>query len=86
MIFLLSERFSKEIEVRRLATRGLKVQEHIVDNKVHGERSLQLATLAILKVWRNGYTDMSQAYTDLCAILRAIDMEFYIPEILEPNQ
>ena len=86
MIFLLSERFSTETEVRRLATVGLRVQEHIVDNKVHGERTFQLAALAILKVWRNGYTDMSEAYTELCEILRRIDMGFYIPEILEQNQ
>ena len=64
---------------------GLRVEEYIVDNKIAGEHTVQLAAQAILKVWMYKYTDMSTAYTELCAILKRIDMGFFIPEILEKD-
>ena len=85
MIFRLAERFSNEDSVRRLGTHGLRVEEYIVDNKIAGELSLQLAAQAILKVWMYEHTDMSTAYTELCAILEGIGMGFFVPEILQKD-
>ena len=86
MIFRLSQRFSNAGDVRLFATNGLRVQEHIVDNKIEGERSIQLAAQVLLKEWVKKYASMTQAYIDLCAILRGIGMTSFIPQVLELDQ
>ena len=72
--------------MRLLATNGLRIPEHFVDNKIDGKKNRQLAAQELLKIWKKKYTSMIQTYTELCGILRGIGMASLISQVLEKNQ
>ena len=78
MMFKLSQCINIESELRSLATCGLKVEDHIVDNKITNKpEDIPMATLAVLKEWQRKYDDQRRAFVDLCSALGRTNMGYY---------
>ena len=77
MMFKLSQCINIESELRSLATCGLKVEGHIVDNHLTNKGNIQMATLAVLKEWQRKYEDQWRAFVDLCSALERTNMGYY---------
>ena len=78
MMLKLSERINIESELRSLATCGLKVEGHIVDNHLTNKPGdIPMATLAVLKEWQRKYEDQRRAFVDLCLALERTNMGYY---------
>ena len=79
----LSQRINKELDLRKLATPGLQMQEYAVSAylKYHRE-STTLATHDFLIDWRKSQPNPYIAYVKLCEALVAANMRLFIEETL----
>ena len=78
----LSCRITNELDLRTFATKGLRVAEYTIDGHISTEESIQLAAQKIIKVWRRAQGNSRVAHSRLCDILRAVEMNFFIPAVL----
>ena len=80
----LARHIVSEYDLRRLATKGLRVTEDITDTALKDcKGDVTEAALFIIRAWSSGYTDRERAYSDLCKSLRRIGRISWIKELAE---
>ena len=85
MVWNLSCRMTNEPDLRMLATNGLRVEEHIVDEAINRPTTtIPLAAQEILKIWRRGQANSRLAHSRLCDILKeeAVGMNTLVRTVL----
>ena len=83
MLLELSRRMTSPEQLRRLATNGLGLKQHVLDKHLHKEGDINEAALKVLKEWRLDYQNSAVAYKTLCDILRKVKMSSLICDTLE---
>ena len=75
MLLELSVRLSEGLDLRKLATIGLKIAEHKIDGEINSNKSdTRKAALAILKNGHKTQTDSKAAYCELCRALKQVGL------------
>ena len=82
MVLDVSKRITDELDLRDLATKGLKVEVHITDKHINTERSIHLAAFKVLSDWRKRQPNSRIAYSKLHDAFEHVKMLQFIEGIL----
>ena len=82
MVLMLSHRITNSPDLRRLATHGLGLEDHVVSKHLNDERDIREASYRVLRDWRAQYQSSRVAYRRLCEALERVGMASYI-ELLQ---
>lgn len=84
MIQRLSQKISQKEELRVLATKGLHIEDYILDyHLVRNMQDVHGATYCLLRDWHTTQPDPKVSYTKLAQALRDVNMTLYVTEVLD---